>query len=177
MGKFILLITDLFPHEVRLNLVYMMAVQKGTSLDEIRDTLNATAQDLSSFKIFVLCIGQADVCLTMSEFVKKYNAIVTQVHKQNSNAFILYGSVVLLFKNVETQRLVHAKNSSLQAEYMLKQAFSYFSVDTKLSNKGRIMPELVSGLQLSNMGMTVFMCELGDKLASLHATFRNLKLY
>ena len=70
VGKFILLVTDLYLCEVRLNPVYMMAVWKGTSLDEIRDTLDATAQDLNSFKIFVLCIGQADVCLTMSEFVK-----------------------------------------------------------------------------------------------------------
>ena len=155
----------------------MMAIWKDTSLDEIRDTLDATAQDLSSFKIFVLSIGQVVLCLIMLEFVKKYNAIITQVHKQNSNAFILYGSVVPLFKNVETQRLAHAKNSSLWAEYMLKQAFIYFSLDTKLSNKGRIMPELVSGLQLSHMGMTVFVHELGDKLVSLHATFRNLKLY
>ena len=89
----------------------------------------------------------------------------------------MYRSVVPLFKSAETQRMVHAKNSSLWAEYMLKQAFSYFSIDTKLSNKGKIMPELVSGLQLSNTGMTVFVRELGDKLMSLHATFRHLKLY
>ena len=113
----------------------------------------------------------------MSEFIAKYNAIVAEIHKLDGQAFILYGSVVLLFKNAETQRMAHAKNSSLRAEYMLKDAFSYFSLDTKLSNKGKVMPELISGLQLSGTGMTVFVRELGDKLSSLYTTFRQLKLY
>ena len=111
----------------------------------------------------------------MSEFIKKYNVIVAEIHKQNSSAS--YGSVIPLLKNTETQRMAHTKNSSLCAEYMLKDAFSYFSLDTKLSNKGKVMPKLISGLQLSGTGMTVFVQELGDKLSSLNATFRELKLY
>ena len=73
--------------------------------------------------------------------------------------------------------MAHAKNLSLRAEYMLKDAFSYFFLDTKLSNKGKVIPELISGLQLSGTGMTVFVRELGDKLSSLHTTFRQLNLY
>ena len=157
--------------------MYTMAVHKGMTLDKVCDTLDATSQDLSSFKIFVLCARQADVHLTLLDFTAKYNAIMAEIHKQNSQAFILYGSVIPLFKNAETQRVAHAKNSSLRAEYMLKQAFSYFSLDTKLSNKGKVMPELISSLQLSGTGMAVFVWELGDKLSSLHLTFWDLKLY
>ena len=175
-GKIVLLVMDLFQQEVHLNPVFTMTVRKGITLDEVHDTLDATSEDLSSFKIFVLCVRQADIHLTMSKFIGKYNAIVAEIHKQNCQAFILYASVIPLFKNAETQRIAHAKNSSLRAEYMLKQAFSYFSLDTKFSNKVKIMPELISGLQLSSIGMTVFV-HVRDKLASLHATFRDLKLY
>ena len=88
-GKFILLVMDLFQPEVCLSPVYTMAIFKGTTLDKVQDTLDTTSQDLSSFKIFVLCIGQADVRLTMSEFIAKYNAIVAEIHNQNGQAFIL----------------------------------------------------------------------------------------
>ena len=90
-----------------------MAIRKGTTLDKVHDTLDAKSQDLSSFKIFVLCVGQADIRPTMSDFIAKYNAIVAEIHKQNCQAFILYGSVIPLFKNAETQRMAHAMNLSL----------------------------------------------------------------
>ena len=61
---------------------------------------------------------------------------------------------------------------------MPKDNFSYLNINTKMSNKGKLMPELISGSQLSNVGMTVFARELGEKLSNLHTIFKDtMKFY
>ena len=150
-----------------------MALKKGTLLEDVQHTLDKDTQDLSEFHIFVLCVGHAEVKLSMSDVVDRYNKIVKKIFRQNEVALVLYGSVLPLGRNLDFQRLVHAKNSRLQAEYMLKDNFSYFSINTKMSNKGKLMPELISGAQLSNVDMMVFAGELGEKLSNLHTIFKD----
>ena len=80
-----------------------MAVKKGTLLEDVQHTLDKDAQDLSEFHIFVLCVGQAEVKLSMSDFIDRYNKIVKEIFRQNEGAFVLYGSVLPLGRNPDFQ--------------------------------------------------------------------------
>ena len=105
---------DLLPREVHLDNIYTMAAKKGTLLEDVKSTLDKDAQDLLEFCIFVFCVSQANVTLSMSDFIDRHNKIVKEIYRQNEGAFILYGSVLSLRKSPDFQRLAHAKNRGMR---------------------------------------------------------------